>query len=1381
MSAAEGKLKALLSFKLELEPSMATASHTNTNDMFTKFFLEQFNTTTNSDCTLKDFATYFINAIHQRIESHFQHKNDMDLSNYQTPKRKPKTDQHSVTPKCLLFNQNQSTPLANRKGTSAKRIQYDATPSSPQLSLNSTAQDQSFVKSIHTSTPVRYGTPQTPQSQLKRSNNSLTTSEKRNHNSSSSLCLGDFLTINTSSNSRQRKKQQHSSQHNTTETPNTKPKKRVVPTTILSRNSSGQTGTPFGITNSSFSDENNMLKMRVLEVDDRSKCSILEARRSLKLGSNIPNELRASEIDEIKCQSAGDLNFYSCVETKLKDVTEIDEVSINAEVLSPIHLEKVTDRGLLERLGVIYSLLIELNYVTNVLSEITLLLNLLNSNESAEATIDAHIQKLEIKDDTLNLEILRNFTNSIYFALYVLNMQRPILGLLDIKSLGVILSTERIISLADDLQLYLSNVYAEKQHLDAIKAAELTTSVNADKSFKLVHYQANKDSRQNFSSNDDFGAFKSQRDLFCKILKIWEENHLKPTWNLSTGISHSVHEIFRLSESVVNIMHFAKLFVDQLLKTSTDSTTPEEVGLDKNLDKYSKLTQRLTAPSNFSAEYQFPRHQAFFRDFIIESRSIPFTEQLKITLFSELTSLNNSTFEHINLKDLDNDIDADTSTDHNTPNEYVVHPDVLASMLTLAKFLGFVTALPYSAQPTCLSTNIEKKQIMLRSLFQPDFDVCRILRNAINSGKLLITIPWLVQYMAMLDNITLQLDNNVAVAKEMFNLYMQLGNKNCGLRATASFILRCCLGWLFETKSIIGDQLHQYKIRNPWNVPCNPHPYAKLKEINLLISNDLITLLPSDQQAFYISSVDNIDDSRFTIVLQRQQLSQSTVKSSAMEPYETTKLELSPMLESILTVACPFLAEFRLSIMPAKFTMAKYVSRTGRYRHITTRIAEITTQNAVMMQNKTSTIQEHNTNNYQNKLVEAFLHAQNSSMCRLIEFLTERTFKSTVKDAQYKILLPSKCNADKKVNEITSTDFETVSNYVRDIYLTAKKDAIKEWQAQVPKWLQQRIKDSLDSLLPIETRIIVKDTYAYIIRRGAGQKLRQWLVSNFLTANFYCDDLKDMTQKICKANERRKQDQKVSGNLNSELNLIDINPSVSDVIDKLQYLLHCSSLRLELMPKAETILKFLQQLPLVFKNILPLSFYIVIGSNIVRLLQNIITHKPDYLTADIINAACSIWLAQPMIDANRNSTQFSNKAGPGLQDSATDHNDLHTDLTKALREEIPSIFDGLITVPFVEALKSHYQYEKLKDLCIEMIYQQLITVDYLNVQILKIFKYDMNSKILNEISLMLAAVAQDTASNGKNTYNDYDNDNDLDKSQLFMEVLAEFSRDIDNF
>lgn len=129
-----------------------------------------------------------------------------------------------------------------------------------------------------------------------------------------------------------------------------------------------------------------------------------------------------------------------------------------------------------------------------------------------------------------------------------------------------------------------------------------------------------------------------------------------------------------------------------------------------NIDpsKLSKLRQRLVAPSHFSTNYLFPGYQIFFKDFLIAAENnIVFIEQLKIIIASELMEINNSTFETLNLSNVEDG-------EYLNHREYVVKRETLSTLSVLAKFLGLIVSRPFFYE-TGRNSIVDNRQIELRN------------------------------------------------------------------------------------------------------------------------------------------------------------------------------------------------------------------------------------------------------------------------------------------------------------------------------------------------------------------------------------------------------------------------------------------------------------------------------------------------------------------------------------------------------------------------------------------------------------------------------------------------------------------------------------------
>lgn len=335
-------------------------------------------------------------------------------------------------------------------------------------------------------------------------------------------------------------------------------------------------------------------------------------------------------------------------------------------------------------------------------------------------------------------------------------------------------------------------------------------------------------------------------------------------------------------------------------------------------------------------------------------------------------------------------------------------------MRVLAKFLGFVVALPFQYEGN-QNKLVDNKQVELRNLQLPQFDVATVLETAIKRDKLLITLPWLVEYLAMLDAVTLQLDYYRKLLRTFYRIYVaELPSPRSPLRSPmTTFILRLCLGWLFE----------------------QPHVTASLCALNL-------QGMRRDGEVFSSSEEERVDDKMIATLLH-------------------------PVLEKILPVACPFLADFRLTIVPPRKQADKLVSRTtGRYRHIvTTKLPFVNQPGAAKSVQKLVADAEAVPNN-QSRLIEAFLQSQSPSLRKVVDFLIERISSTTIKDFQVQHFLEIKKDAQKKAKQVDGRlTKKAVANLLVGIYTSALVELTRRWTSTVPEKVEKKVKESLEVLL----------------------------------------------------------------------------------------------------------------------------------------------------------------------------------------------------------------------------------------------------------------------------------------------------------------------------
>ncbi|EDV95548.1 protein disks lost [Drosophila grimshawi] len=1436
MEAKKQQLEQLLT---ELDPAVEC-------DQLAQTFKAHFQRRGKGNGNLADFAIYFLAALRQQTEVHFRHgsnNNETETSKCQTPVRQVRLKQEQdlnesqLSQLSLLSNSSVtsiSIPIQQQGRCSSGQQQFSSTPNRSGggggtfkgggagggVKLRAGYSGGGGSGRVGGSGRGGAATPHRSGEGVGSNTGGAGNGGGAASAGGSSFCLGDFLHNSSTPNSSQQrsKKKQTTPQEHSGNSKSQKPMRRVVPTT-LSKNVSSSSNLSFGDT-SSFSQENNLWRLsQSAELVERSQSVALEqeARKCLRLHrQELKNEAPVEQDRERESEREKEWEQERDVMVSLKHVNQARR---------------------LELLAVIYGQLLDLNLVPNVLSEISYALQLLNIQQGMKT-------ETEMDNQVEPLSVLALHKECIYFAVKLLEQQSKLLLELDRKTLAVLLQHERISLLTEQLQQQLQQAYRDKRETSTTAEICPTPPSQAQNN---VYYQHDKDSRDNFPSQNEFAAFKTQRDLFYKSLKHWEQTHLNRQFHFGRDVTPLVRDIFKQSEHVVNMSHLAKLCVSQLLMTSNEThESPEELGLKLDQQRLNRLAQRLVT-SNSSVEDSFPRTQAFFRDFIGECGSWAFLVQIQLALYVQLLRHNDSSFELVPLLQFnEHEAEEEELLLLATPPCYIVRAQALAEMLLLAKFLGYVCALPYNRSQL---VHVCPQQLQLRRQFQPPFEMSSHLERAMRQGKLLITLPWLVQYLAMLDVVTLQLPGSLATLELLYALYGRMTIRD--LQPCAGLIVRSCLGWLLEAQPGISTGYYVHRTgeegdsgedgggrrtdgvegeeeesgggsgRRAESVRggagrggqdggggTGGKQIVRGGDVGVLggggaagigagaevrggSGREVVTEVIGDgagggadrQEADGDRGVVAIEEGvgrgrgrevaesraaeadqeegglaavsagagaeRGQVTVDREEAAGAATGATATLITDclhslrfSDKGKAASMLEQLLPVACPFLHEFRVSIAPSQQRPAQ--ARNGRYRYITTRLEQLNQPEGAQSGEQSQPASSVHPQQTQHKLNEAFLHSQNASMRRLLEFVTERSFKCVVKDAQQQILLPSKAAADAQVNGIQSMQQSEVQRDLQSIYQQARSKATKQWMELVPGMLEQRIEQSLLALLPANTPEILRRTYAHLIREPARVQLQQWLQASVLQSNFYHGDLQDVASKVCRVNRATASasstDPSPTVPDSNEL-CLPANVNLSQLLYELQQWVHCLSLRPEHLPQLPQLQPLVESTrEAVHLPQLPSYLYQVLGSILVRLLQLLICRQPQLINPALIFASCEVWLA------------------PQLRG-------------------MPDLFESLLSVGFVRELSSNPgRFGLLHQLLSSMLEMRIVRLDELNQWFMLLFKEIWPAPVWTNLSQLLQQLSQ---SHTESQTQSDDNFLDDPKSHLFMELLADLSRDLD--
>lgn len=92
----------------------------------------------------------------------------------------------------------------------------------------------------------------------------------------------------------------------------------------------------------------------------------------------------------------------------------------------------------------------------------------------------------------------------------------------------------------------------------------------------------------------------------------------------------------------------------------------------------------------------------------------------------------------------------------------------------------------------------------------PSLNLQACLQNAVIEGKLSLTIPWIVKYLAMMDAVSLRLPYYKQVSELLYCVYCAINNtdfsaSDCLITQQAAVLLKSSICWLFELPTFPKD------------------------------------------------------------------------------------------------------------------------------------------------------------------------------------------------------------------------------------------------------------------------------------------------------------------------------------------------------------------------------------------------------------------------------------------------------------------------------------------------------------------------------------------------------------------------------------------------
>ncbi|XP_054469557.1 codanin-1 [Anoplopoma fimbria] len=469
---------------------------------------------------------------------------------------------------------------------------------------------------------------------------------------------------------------------------------------------------------------------------------------------------------------------------------------------------KVTFSLELDLLAELYCTCISENLVPNIFLELFFVVQLLTSQSPHTRDDDEQESLCAVNSEILERCYLRQIHNCVYFAVKVLENQFQLVAHLDKCTLRLLAENERVAPFSPDLRDRLTQAQEGS-------TAKLSPSVSTF--IHSVSFQPATDNRSNFSSDKAFHTFKKHRDVFYEVLREWEDFHKEQGWNFDAALGSRIRGMMSQLTTVGNHSHFARLFLKQLVQmckgprvNSSPGDTPDAdllgmLGAD-SLGRLKRLEERLIQPQGVVGPCPppaFPGHQEFFRDFLQAASCCQLNQHLQDSLCQQLLQLDEVSIlsPPASMAEVEEEGDGDMEQQ----DEKQRFTSVLLLARLLAKFLGFISFLPYQTSDRP-SREIQETAIALRSKSVPVLDVCAVLSNSMKRRRTILTVPWLVEFLSMMDIIgPLLLCYRTALGKLLL-LYRRMLLGRCGeICYLNKLLMVSVLGWLFQIPVIPED------------------------------------------------------------------------------------------------------------------------------------------------------------------------------------------------------------------------------------------------------------------------------------------------------------------------------------------------------------------------------------------------------------------------------------------------------------------------------------------------------------------------------------------------------------------------------------------------
>ena len=528
--------------------------------------------------------------------------------------------------------------------------------------------------------------------------------------------------------------------------------------------------------------------------------------------------------------------------------------------------------------------------------------------------------------------------------------------------------------------------------------------------------------------------------------------------NFEATFAIEVEKVMSMYQHPVNYYHFAKLWLAQLVAMCRGETgnmdqedTHQLMAELRKTDpvKCKKLAARLITPGRCGGPCPLPSFSGaaeFFKDFLIVCNNPKFVRHLRDLLVSEVSRLDGVQFdqgETAGVSRLEDSLGLDSS-DAGVYNEVLVDQfqETLITLRIFAKFLGFLESYPYQCDE--LSSDHVSCSVGVRDQVTPALDIAKCVVMAADQGRLVLTLPWVIEFLSQLDQAGHQLPYYNSLYIKLVTIYQTKLSPSTNSSQSSPFtahFLSLYLGWLFEKKTFP-------------------------REVMILA------------------------------------LANSKDSGPGQFPVGTDQLDMLEVVTPCLVrQCCPWVGEIRILLQQweggKRGSQLSLDKSEGTYRKITPLAAPVDKKGKL---DKESVMQS--------QLEENFFHNQPKSLRRTVEHVSERLAVAYIKKIRQIVIPNEKSLFTEALKDITKENVANEklnSLVVSKVALFAKEsyEKVKTYaEEELSGRLIQDCQTALDLLLSFDTSGAAKETCVSISVRIVKEKVWKW-VSTHSTLSYY--------------------------------------------------------------------------------------------------------------------------------------------------------------------------------------------------------------------------------------------------------------------------------------